>query len=74
MKEHEFKDGYCRFCGAMEPGSGCSCLERNENKTDLRPEPKLREKILENQDYISARLEELRLEKTEMINHVNNED
>lgn len=68
---HEFKDGYCKFCGSMYPGENNSCVRSGgDQNSSIQPEPKLRIMAVDDIDVIYNRIQELKSENQEMVNHI----
>lgn len=73
MLDHEFLNGICKWCGAMTPGTNCSCLDGKE-RIKLKPEPSLKLTIMNDIDFIHNRILELKNEKENIIiNHIDEE-
>ena len=66
----------CKICGTnlLMINNGCSCIWRDipdERTKEIRPEPTEREYAIYDGITISSRILELKIEKDNMINHVN---
>jgi hypothetical protein len=72
IRQHDpqpFEGGVrCRICGAVNPGDDSTCIMRAGDPSEMRPEPERRRYAIEEYDTISARVDDLRVERDEAIN------